>query len=323
MNAEGHVEICKMISGKKRTPIYWKPFIDEKYKNKVTDVSHFNTVALRNQFEITNTESNIIFGHLKKKTEPEGNAKFFKIKKHINTSLLTEMDISDTKNQFIVEFEDDVNEFTNHTLVCGSTNSGKSYWVVNMILENLKSKHKRNFIIFSSEWKTDKTLDRLKREEFEEYITGVGISERDIKESEYDNAEDYFNHEVKLRSEHAKRGTILVFDDFQDSAFPTHMRRFLNRGLRVFRHEGISIIMILHSLRSGNYSSTAYNSIKWLVLFPRSQKAKIIAFLNQDLGMTLKNARKITHRFAQQGRTMICRIHAPECFIGNKLVKLI
>ena len=108
-----------------------------------------------------------------------------------------------------------------------------------------------------------------------------------------------------------------------DSCCPDELRRLINRGLRVFRHQSISLMVILHSIRSGAWSQQAYNSIRYLVLFPRSQKGKITNYLNQDIGLPLREARETVRSFAQTGRHMIVRLHSPECLIGPKLIKIL
>ncbi len=108
-----------------------------------------------------------------------------------------------------------------------------------------------------------------------------------------------------------------------DGCCPDLLRRLINRGLRVFRHQGIILIVIVNSIRSTAWSQQAYNSIRYLVLFPRSQKGKITNYLNQDVGMPLKEARETVRDFSQTGRSMVVRIHAPECLIGEKLIKIL
>ena len=92
---------------------------------------------------------------------------------------------------------------------------------------------------------------------------------------------------------------------------------------RVYRHQSVSLMVILHSIRSGAWSQQAYNSIRYLVLFPRSQKGKITNYLNQDIGLPLREARETVRSFSQTGRHMIVRLHSPECLIGPKLIKIL
>ena len=89
------------------------------------------------------------------------------------------------------------------------------------------------------------------------------------------------------------------------------------------RHRGVTLMLVLHSLRSGVWSSQAHNSVGYLVLFPRSQRNKIIAFFNQELSIPLKQSRALVKRFAADSRVLILRQHMPECLIGEKLLRLI
>ena len=82
-------------------------------------------------------------------------------------------------------------------------------------------------------------------------------------------------------------------------------------------------MVIVHSIRSGAYSQQAYNSIRYLILFPRSQRGKIINYLNTDIGLPLQKARDTVRAFAQTGRHMIVRIHSPECLVGPQRIEIL
>ena len=115
----------------------------------------------------------------------------------------------------------------------------------------------------------------------------------------------------------------MFLDDFRDSVFADYMRRYVDRGLRVLRHKGVTVIMILHSLRAGAWSSQAHNSVGYMVVFPRSQRNKLIQYFNSELAIPLKEAREVVRRFALDSRSVILHKHTPECLIGTQLVRLI
>ena len=225
---------------------------------------------------------------------------------------------------FEVNFDENL-EHTGHFLVVSSTGGGKKFFCAQMCLRNLDGPKalRRHILVISSEWRADKSLAPLQQDKHMQYVTGVDVSEESLKNSQYDTAQEFFDNEVKLRCENMPRGGICLFDDSMDSCCPSQLRTLINRMLRVSRHQGVSILVILHSIRSGAWSSQAYNSIRALVLFPRSQKNKIVNFLNRDIGMPLKEARRTIREFAQVSRTMICRIQAPECLIGSQILKLL
>ena len=49
----------------------------------------------------------------------------------------------------------------------------------------------------------------------------------------------------------------------------------------------------------------------------------LIQFLNFDMGLTLKESRRMVSRFSATGRDMTVQIFAPNCLIGPKLIVLI
>lgn len=320
-----NVEICKLVSGKKKIPVMWHPTEQESLRNAVTDLSSFDTERFRDRFELTGEQSGEIFGGLKTNTVHEKNQqKYFLVKRHIRDRLLQEMDVSDTNQHFEVNFDENL-EHTGHWLVVSSTGGGKTFFCAQMCLRNLDGPKalRRHILVISSEWRADKSLAPLKQDKHMQYVTGVDVSEESLKNSQYDTAQEFFDNEVRLRCENMPRGGICLFDDAMDSCCPSQLRTLINKMLRVSRHQGTSILVILHSIRSGAWSSQAYNSIRALVLFPRSQKNKIVNFLNRDIGMPLKEARRTIREFAQVSRTMICRIQAPECLIGSQILKLL
>jgi len=319
-------EICVLIQGGKRTPVYWHPTINESLMNTVEDLSTFNTGYFRDRFELSKQQSEEIFDGLKKDEVCEHQQqKYFKCKRHINDALLTEMDISDTDGTFVVEYDADNTKYTGHELACSGTGAGKSYYFVNKALHNLKGpkSSRRRFLIFSAEWTDDKTLAPLKHQRFNEYVEGIECSEAAVKDSQWNSEDEFFENEIKMRVDFAPPGTIILFDDAVDMVAPNRVRTLINRQLRVARHAGVTVQLILHNLRSASWSVQAMNSIRYLTVFPRSQKGKVVAYLNRDLGIPLGQARDHVRTFAQHGRHMSVRHHAPELLIGPKLIRLL
>ena len=322
-----NTEIAKMYTSKRRSvPIFYYPKIDITRMNDVENVSHFDSEYLRDRFELSKDQSSEIFKHLHEERVLEKNQqKFFKVKRHINDRLLSEMDISDTNHKFVVEFDSNPNEYSGHELICSGTGSGKTYYCVKKILHNLNGKktQRRNFIIFSAEWNTDKTLAPLKADKFDPFIKGIDCSESTFKESRWETELDFFKNEIKLRVDHAQRGTVILFDDIVDQVGAQYTRELVNKQLRTSRHFGITIMYILHNLRSGSFSTQGHNSVKYLTVFPRSQKGKVVNYLNRDIGLPMSEARDHVRAFAQAGRVMSIRLHAPEILIGEQLIRLL
>ena len=323
-NSQENVFICNLVEGKKKTPVYWHPKINPELRNDVSDYGFFNTDYFRDQFELSREQASDIFESLHSGGTLETNqSKFFKVKRHVTEALESEMQLEGTDGKFQIEYPPG-EQFEGHVLVCGGTNSGKTYWCTQRCLQNLKGpkKHRRQFIIFSSEWNQDKTLAPLKADKYREWVHGVDCSESSVRDSQWANAAEYFENEVMFIVNSAPP-CVILFDDTQDCAFPSEMRTLINRMLRVARHQQINIMVILHSLRSAAWSTQAHQSCKYLVLFPRSQKGKITQFINRDLGIPLGKARDHVRSFSQTGRTMIVRLHAPELLLGEQLIRLI
>ena len=313
------------MKGKKKTPIFWHPIVNKKMMNAVHNINIFNTEEFRDDQELNLTQSNSIFESIANNTVDESNqSKHFKVKRVLQNKLLTSMDISDTKQDFVIDFENNKG-YSGHILIVGGTGSGKTHSYLELVLRNLNGpkEQRRNFLIFSAEYEKDKTLEELRKDKYAYYITGVDVSEQGQRDSQWSTNEDFFQNEIKLKAEYANAGTIIIGDDYMDSCCPQLMRTMFNRLLRTARHDDISIVLVLHSIRSGTYSSQAYNSVKWIILYPRSQKGKITQFLNKDLGLTLKDSRNVIREFSQTGRQMFVRLHSPELILNKKRIQLL
>jgi hypothetical protein len=137
--------------------------------------------------------------------------------------------------------------------------------------------------------------------------------------------QDFFTTEVKVQIDAAPRGTICVCDDCPDAhpVVAELMRSMIIKLQRVGRHSGIGLMFLLHKLSSGLWSSQAYSSCRYIVVFPRSMKNKIRDLFEKEMGITRKEAKRHLHDFSQTGRAMICRMHAPSAFMNDKLIRLL
>lgn len=323
-DSEENVFICDLVEGKKRSRVYWHPKINTEMRNSVEDLDFFNTDYFRDNFELSREQASDIFEKLKSDDTLESNqSKFFKVKRHITESLETEMNLDGTQGEFEIPYPPG-EVFEGHVLICAGTNSGKTYWATQRILKNLKGpkKDRRQFIIFSAEWDKDKTLAPLKHERFRDNVHGVDVSEQSVRDSQWQNSQEHFENEVQFVVNSAP-SCVILFDDAMDSAYPNQMRTLIQKLLRVGRHQQANVMVILHSLRSASWSTQAHQSCKYLVLFPRSQKGKIIQYMNRDLGIPLGKSRDHVRSFSQTGRTMVVRLHAPELLLGEQLCRLI
>ena len=321
-----NVRLCTLVQGKKKTPVFWHPRIDKSLMNEVENVGSFNTEPLRDKYELSEEQANEIFTGLRDNVVCEHNSsKFFKCKRHVSDALIGEMDISDTDGEFVVDFDKDPTTYSGHALFCGGTNSGKTTAFAQQAqrcLDGPKAQRRR-FLIFSAEWDSDSSLSVLKKDKYYHYVQGIDCSESSFKDSNWQTEQEFFQNEIKKRVEYARPGTIVFFDDIVDQVSSQYTRTLINRLFRTARHQGLTICIVLHNLRSGAFSTQAHSSIKFLHLFPKSQKGKLTNFLNRDLGLPMQRAREHIQAFGQTGRRMTVRLHAPECLIGEKLIRLL
>lgn len=315
--------------GKDTTPVYWHPILNKELRNSVETLDYFfKSERFRDRYELSDQESFDIQEALSNdRVCSTSQKKFFRCKKHITDSLFQEMDISDTTKRFSTKFPAGGSTYGWCCFVCGGSGSGKTHWVVDRIEQNLKGpkKDRRHFIYCSAELSLDKTLAPVRdNEKYKDWFHGVDISEEAIKESEL-TPEEFYDQNIQMKVETAPAGTILCCDDYRDSVpeVAERMRRLIDRVQRVGRHRKLGLIFILHKLKSGLWSSQAYSSCKFVVVFPRSQKNKIRDLLERDYGFTKKDARRTVEDFAQSGRACWIHCHSPNYIANDNLLRLI
>ena len=316
--------LCQIVSGRKKIDLNYHPTEEVRFMNAVEDVTVFNTQDFRDNFELSKTQADIIFKALNNDEDIEEEklqGKFFKVKRYIKEMLMTSMDISDTKQKFQVDFEDTL-DFSGHVLLASSTMAGKTYFLVQMLIRALKKPkdRRRQIIYLSAEWDRDKSLEPLKSDKYADYVTGYGISDNDVPDNQTND--EYFAS-IKAEIDGSPKGTIICADDAQDSFAPHKFRHLFDKMLRCARQDCKTLCLIFHSLKSGVFTSQGMNSVRYLVTFPRSQKQKIISFLNKDLQIPAQKTRDLVKKFSQSGRSLILRMHSPEALIGEKYVTLL
>lgn len=319
-----NVEICKLHEKRKKKPIFWHPRICKDLRSAVENLNSFNTEKFRDRFELSEDQAGSIFSGLKDNSVCEHNqTKYFKCKEFIQNSLLTEMNIEDSPGEFIIDFPPG-QVFCHHHLIVGGTSSGKTHTAMTKCLRNLQgpTKDRRQFIYFSAEWNRDKTLEPLRDKKYRQWVDGVDCSEEGMKNSQWETQEEFFKNEIRLRCEVADP-CVIVFDDSMDMCCSKYIKPLINRMMRIARHDGINLIVLLHCLRSASWSSQSHQSCRYITVFPRSQKGKIRDYLNTDLGLTLRESRDLVNDFAQTGRAMTLSLHCPQFAMNKKLLRLL
>jgi hypothetical protein len=324
-----HLMSMKPEKGKESVPVYWHPTIKPELRNSVETLDFFfKNDDFRNMFELSGPEADAIQESLDRdEVCCQHQKKYFKCKRFISESLYQEMNIESDNKKFILDFPPGGESYGWCCFCCGGSGSGKSFWCIDRILRNLKGpkKDRRNFIYCSAELSLDKTLAPVRdNERYKDNFVGVDISEDAIKDSGLTPGE-YYDQKIGIRVDTAAPGTILICDDYRDSVpeVAERMRRMIDRTQRVGRHRKLGLIFILHKLKSGMWSSTAYSSCKYIVVFPRSQKNKIRDLLEKDFGFTKREARRTVSDFAQTGRACWIHAHAPNYIANDNLLRLI
>ena len=209
-------------------------------------------------------------------------------------------------------------------LVCAGSGSGKTWFLKEMVLRNLKGKesHKRNFLWISNEFGIDKTIEELKKVKYINNFEGVDISDEAYDRSQLGSPQAFFDIEVAPKIDNLPEGAVCVIDDGMDSPLFRQLRYKINKLLRVGRHKNVALCYILHSIKAGLDSQQASSSCRYYCLFPRSAKGKITEYLREQ-GLTMKEARQQVSDFSEtKSRHMIVRLHAPTCLINEQLLRL-
>ena len=324
-----NVELCLLKTGKKKQKVFWHPVRNSDLRNAVSDVKGFDSEAFRDRFGLSPGQSEQILDHLNSGTTPEGPLQkvFFKVKRYIEDRLYSEMNLAKSKQQLVLPYPPGNDTWGELMLCCGASSSGKSYHLFKRMKENLDGpeKNRRRFTIISNEFNKDKTLDKLdlRSEKYRNYIHGIDVGDASLDNSPHDTPQQFYDREVKPYVDEARPGQVLIFDDPMDSCCSIQLRHAINKLQRTARHDSVGLAFILHSIRSGIWSSTASSNCKYFVLFPRSQRGKVRDFLNKEMGCTLGEAREHVYDFAQSGRAMTVRLFSPQCLLGEKMIRLL
>jgi hypothetical protein len=325
-----NVQICILKDGKKKQPVWWHPTVQPELRSEIEDLNYFfGNPDFQDRFELNHEQCEDIKSSLTNNTVSEKHqSKHFQCKRFITQVLNDEMDLMDSSASFEFQFPNGGNTYPWCHFVCGSSGSGKSRWILDQLKNNLDGPKpdRRHVLWFSAELTIDRTIAPLRdNEKYREWFTGVDISEKAVEDSQYQSPEEFFEKEIRLRIDTAPEGTLVVADDAMDSepVVAELMRRLMIKLMRVGRHRKVGLIYSLHKLASGQWSSQAYSSCQNIVVFPRSNKNKIRKFLEDEIGMTRKEARRAVKDFGQSGRALIVRLHAPQLLMSEKLIRLL
>ena len=239
--------------------------------------------------------------------------------------LREEIDVSDTKDKIIWNIPGLITKWPGTAFIAGSSGSGKGFWICNTILRHWRAVgafNRRHVFYITPELQEDVTLGIIRDvEKYEYFFHGIDVSFQAFEDSGQ-SREQFFLERVRnvVRDQ---KDALIILDDFQDSAIPSHLRRYGDRLLRTGRHSGLSTWMVQHSLRNSSFSRQAVQSCKHIILFARSQRGKVQDFLKDSVGMSLSVAKDLTKTMAKSGRSAILRMHSPMAVVTETFVKLL
>jgi hypothetical protein len=176
-------------------------------------------------------------------------------------------------------------KFDGHTFLAGATESGKSYFIRKMILND---RYHRQVILFTNLSKDDESFQ--------------GMTENLIKfDPSGENGWDWLlkNNENK----------IMIFDDIKRNyMFQNYRDKMLEEG----RHFNTVVICVNHRLQDFSITRVALNDCRYLVTFPSANKGNVKRFLKDEYGM-LRNQLKDLFRQIKNSRYLIIHKFAPIC----------
>lgn len=174
-------------------------------------------------------------------------------------------------------------KFDGHIYVAGATNSGKSYLIQQIILNDKK---KRRPILFTDLQQRDETFDKMEFDTFEE---------KGLKNWEW----------VKLNIQ----DRILIFDDVQ---FNKNILKFQDEMLEKARHHNCVVICVNHRLQDYHRTKVALNDCSYICTFPCSNKGNVFRYLEYELALDKFLNKEILEIACREGRHLIVHKFMPQ-----------
>jgi len=274
------------------------------------------------RYQLSKRESLELKKAIRSNIPPDNNLKkkFYRIRKSLNDRLFTEIDLRGTDHVIRWKYPDDVKAWSGTTITIGSSGVGKTYKIVKEIEEALRRKKKRKFLYISPEFNHDDTLKKLRNSKrYEKYFTGLDVSDEAFEDSQYSNADEWWDQGIHPILKALEPGTKIILDDAPDCLVHNYLRLFLIKYLRTGRHKKIGITSIQHNVRGKNWTSQSYSSVKYVDLFPRGAgKGKITDWLYENLGVGRRRGRELVELFGENGRYMTIHTFSPSVIFGEK-----
>ena len=300
---------------------------------KAAGVLHLHKNEMKREFRLNEADFKEVCRMIDNEEEPEQGDplrhQFWQILERYENFLQREMWIGDDDEvRFEMNFPVKKADWPGTLTAIGSSGSGKTWHIVEMILRYFKatSAHNRRQVVWlSPELKIDKTLKKIRdKDRYRLWFHDIDISEKNLKEKGMDAA-SFFQKEISEKIDGMGDDLILVLDDFPDAARALYpfLERFYNSMLRVARHRNYGVISLIHTYAHGKASSQALQSNKSCVFYPRSQQSRCIQFMRDYLQLSTSHAKELVKKFASLGRWMCIQMHSPVCCYNESYLVLL
>ena len=330
------VEIHKRSTRSKKAhaKVYYTHATANKNKNvaPAAGVLELHKNSLKKMHKLSDADFERICVMLDTNEEPDVGeplrSEYWELHKVYERALRTEMYLGDQDDLYFEHnLPRDRNTWGGNFILVGNSGAGKTYWVVELLLRYMRATkpHSRRTLIYvSPEWEIDKTVKKLKDRRYAFNVIGVDVSEEAVRKSGLDAAAYYKTNVESLVEKHGEKA-LIVLDDFMDAASGMEdlLRKMYVRGLRTARHKTTSIVSLVHSYASGRNTSQAIQSVKFIVMFCRSSKSRIIMFLRDHLQIPTREGKELVERFAKLDRYVVIRMHSPVAMYNSKYLLLL
>jgi len=179
-------------------------------------------------------------------------------------------------------------KFDGHTYIAGATESGKSYFIKMMVIND---RYKRQTVLFTNLANYDESF--------------VGIEDL-IK---FDPSTKY-NWEWVLQNQ---RNKIFIFDDITNNKM---LENYKNKMLLEGRHTNTVVICVNHNLLDYMITRQALTDCRYMVTFPSSNRGKIRKFLKDEYGLD-KQQLKDLWSYTKNSRYLIIHRFAPNALASK------
>jgi hypothetical protein len=190
------------------------------------------------------------------------------------------------------------NAFDGHTYVSGATESGKSFLINKMLMND---RRKRNAFLFTDLKKRDKSFMPM-------FDSGRLKIVRDRASDPWEA--DFREFQAKVD------GSILIFDDVSD---PSHLK-LRDNALLKGRHRDVIVIAVNHKLRNWLATIHLLTDAKYIVGFPSSNRGTILKYVKEEFGVSGKVARFVIKKALEDGRQISFHRFAPNVVATQKSI---